>query len=49
MSVHSTYYEDPEEYERDLCGEYLREAAGLYHYDDEPDEYEDEEDLDYND
>jgi hypothetical protein len=25
MSVHSTYYEDPEEYERDLHFEYRRE------------------------
>ena len=35
MSVHSTYYEDEEEYKRDLAWEYRTEQAGLYHYDDD--------------
>ena len=35
MSVHSTYYEDPEEYERDLKFEYRKED--LPFYDDDPD------------
>lgn len=47
MSVHSTYYENEDDYKRDLIWEYRREAAGLYYYDDdEPDEYDDE-DLNY--
>lgn len=35
MSVHSTYYEDPEEYERDLRWEYRKENMPFY--DDDPD------------
>ena len=38
MSVHSTYYEDEEEYRRDLAWEYRTEQAGLYHYDDDVEE-----------
>lgn len=35
MSVHSNYYEDEEEYRRDLAWEYRTEQAGLYVYDDD--------------
>ena len=38
MSVHSTHYDDPEEYERDLKYEYRTERTDIPFYTDDPDE-----------
>lgn len=39
MSVHSTFYQNEEDYKADLAWEYRTEQAGLYkHDDDEPEE-----------
>ena len=44
MSVHSTYYDDPDEYERDLAFEYRKEQYEQDHGDfgDYPDEIPDQ-------